>query len=198
MARTSSGSWTPGAISRRARSEPGAYAARVLRSLALLSVVVVTSPACRTDDARPAATGGATTPATSEPVSSIAPVSDEPGSGASQPATRGQCLAVRDRSAELLLAYYVKHPDETWDGLDRSDPGVTAGLPPDLTKDNFATFLATDAGRAWIGRARDRAVAAPAMAVAVERCVAAATGEHVACWLGASTVEAFQRCPNPG
>lgn len=196
MGRASSGSWTPAAISRSARWEPGAYAARVLRSLALLSVVVVTTLACRTDDARPAVTGGSAAPTAVEPVSSSAAA--EPGSGASLPATRGQCLAVRDRSAALLLAYYVKHPDETWDGLDRSDPGVTAGLPPDLTKDNFATFLATDAGRAWIGQARDRAVAAPAMAVAVERCVAAATGEHVACWLGATTFEAFQGCPNPG
>ena len=170
----------------------------MLRSLALLSVVVVTSPGCRTDDARPAATGGSAATTALVPVSSTAPAPEEPGSGASPPATRGQCLAVRDRSAELLLAHYVKHPDETWDGLDRSDPGVTAGLPPDLTKDNFATFLATDAGRAWIGQARDRAVAAPAMAVAVERCVAAATGEHVVCWLGATTFEAFQRCPNPG
>lgn len=198
MLQASSGSWSPAAISRSARPEPGAYAAPVLRSLALLSVVVVTSPACRTDDARPAATGGSAAPTALAPVSSTAPAPDEPGSGASPPATRGQCLAVRDRSAELLLAHYVKHPDETWDGLDRSDPGVTAGLPPDLTKDNFATFLATDAGKAWIGQARDRAVAAPAMAVAVERCVAAATGEHVVCWLGATTFEAFQRCPNPG
>ncbi len=52
--------------------------------------------------------------------------------------------------------------------------------------------------RPGIGQARDRAVAAPAMAVAVERCVAAATGEHVACWLEATMFEAFQRFPNPG
>lgn len=117
--------------------------------------------------------------------------------GSGSAASPAQCAAVRDHVVGLIAAYYVRHPEETWDGLDRSDPALREGLDPAMTRDNFATFLASEAGEAWLTRARERTIRAPAMTETVDKCIARAGAEHVTCWLEATTFEAFQACPNP-
>lgn len=110
---------------------------------------------------------------------------------------RDQCIAVRDHVVQLISEYYVAHAPETFDGLDRSDPSIQDGLPPDTTRDTFAAFLATAPGKAWLAKARARTIASVSMSDTVDKCVSSAQKSHLDCWLAATTMEQFQTCPVP-
>lgn len=114
------------------------------------------------------------------------------------PDLRARCTEVRDHLVELIAKAYIANPVTTFDGLDRSDPAITEGLDPKLTRDTFGAFLATPAGQAWIARQKQRAIAAPSMTDTVATCTAKATPANIACWLGANNMTAFQLCPPPG
>jgi hypothetical protein len=111
---------------------------------------------------------------------------------------RAQCLEVRDHIVDLLAQAYVADPPTTFDGLDRSDPVIAEGLDLALTRDTFGGFLATDAGKAWIGRQKARSIGSPEMAATVDKCTREASQVNIDCWLGARNVPAFQLCPMPG
>jgi len=119
------------------------------------------------------------------------------GSSTDASVTREQCVAVRDHVVELILQHYRTHGEETFDGLDRSDASVMVGIPPGVTRDKFAPFLESEAGKPWMDNARARLVGGAAMGDTVDKCVKRAKPTHVACWMGAQAMEAFQRCPTP-
>jgi hypothetical protein len=111
--------------------------------------------------------------------------------------TREQCVAVRDHVVELIVKHYLAHPEETFDGLDRSDTATMVGIPVGTTRESFGAFLASDAGKPWLGNARARLVAGTGLTDTVDKCVRRGKPEHIACWMGALTMEIFQRCPTP-
>lgn len=111
--------------------------------------------------------------------------------------TREQCVAVRDHVVELIIQHYVAHPAETFDGLDRSDTATMVGIPVGTTRDSFGAFLSSDSAKTWLGNARARLVAGTGLTDTVDKCARRGKPEHVACWMGATTMEIFQRCPTP-
>jgi hypothetical protein len=111
--------------------------------------------------------------------------------------TRESCLAVRDHAAELITGYYQRHPEETFDGLDRSDLAVMVGIPPGVKRETFGTWLASEAARQWLANARVRLISGSGLTDFVGRCTKGARPEHVACWTAAATMETFQACPIP-
>lgn len=119
-----------------------------------------------------------------------------PGQGPSK-VTRASCLAVRDHAADLITGYYQRHPEETFDGLDRSDLAVMVGLPPGVKRETFGAWLASDAASQWLTNARVRLISGSGLTDFVGRCTKGATPEHIACWTAATTMETFQGCPNP-
>lgn len=117
--------------------------------------------------------------------------------GAADKVTREQCVAVRDHVVDLILAHYIAHPAETFDGLDRSDIATMVNIPQGTTRDSFGAFVTSESGKQWLGNARARLVAGTGLTDTVERCAHRGKPTHVACWLGATTMETFQRCPTP-
>jgi len=111
--------------------------------------------------------------------------------------TREQCVGVRDHVVELIVRHYVAHPEQTFDGLDRGDPATIVGIPPGVKRETFGPFLASDAGKPWLANARARLVAGTGLSDTVDKCVRRGKPEHVTCWMGAATMEIFQRCPTP-
>lgn len=112
-------------------------------------------------------------------------------------ATREQCVAVRDHVVDLILAHYKANGPETFDGLDRSDLATMVGIPVGTTRETFGRFLASDAAKQWLGNARARLVSGAGLGDAVEKCALRGTPTHITCWMEASTMEIFQRCPTP-
>lgn len=111
--------------------------------------------------------------------------------------TRAQCVAVRDHVVELIIQHYIANGPETFDGLDRSDVATMVGIPPGVTREKFGVFLASGAAEQWLANARARLVAGTGLSDTVEKCAQRGTPTHIECWLGASTMEIFQRCPTP-
>lgn len=116
---------------------------------------------------------------------------------ASTKATREQCVAVRDHVVELIVQHYITHGEETFDGLDRTDAATMVGIPPGVKRETFGPFLASDAGKPWLANTRARLVGGTGLTDTVEKCAKRGTPAHIACWLGATTMEIFQRCPTP-
>lgn len=116
---------------------------------------------------------------------------------AAQKVTREQCVAVREHVVELIIQHYIANGPETFDGLDKSDVATMVGIPPGVTREKFGPFLASGAAEQWLANARARLVAGTGLSDTVEKCAQRGTPTHIACWLGASTMEIFQRCPTP-
>ena len=111
--------------------------------------------------------------------------------------TRQQCVAVRDHVVELIIRHYLAHPEDTFDGLDRADLATNVGIPQGTTRETFGPFIASDAGKPWLANARARLVAGTGLGETVDKCVRRGKPEHIACWMGATAMEVFQRCPTP-
>ncbi len=111
--------------------------------------------------------------------------------------TRAQCVAVRDHVVDLIIAHYKANAPETFDGLDRSDVATMVGIPAGTTRETFGRFLASEAATQWLGNARARLVAGTGLGDTVEKCAQRGTPTHIRCWMEASTMEIFQRCPTP-
>ena len=111
--------------------------------------------------------------------------------------TRQQCVAVRDHVVELIIGHYVANGPATYDGLDRTDVATMVGIPQGTNRETFGPFLASDAGKPWLANARARLVAGTGLTDTVEKCTRRGTQTHIACWLGASSMAIFQRCPTP-
>ncbi len=119
------------------------------------------------------------------------------GSSTDESVTRAQCVAVRDHVVELILGHYRTHGTETFDGLDRADTATMVGIPPGVTRDTFQPFLESEAGKPWLDNARARLVGGAAMTETVDKCVKRGKLANITCWMGAATMETFQRCPTP-
>jgi len=123
------------------------------------------------------------------------------GCGKRQPAgqkvTREQCVVVRDHVVDLIIQHYIANGPETFDGLDRSDAATMVGIPPGVAREKFGAFLASGAAKQWLANTRTRLVAGAGLSDAVDKCVQRGTPTHIECWMGASTMEIFQRCPTP-
>ncbi len=104
--------------------------------------------------------------------------------------TRQQCSKVADHVADLILDYYVGHPDEWWDAL-TAEPGDT-GLPKAVTKETFKTYLESPEGKTWVmqrhGQARSGTEAV------IDRCVEQATPRQVQCLLAAASKDDVTAC----
>ena len=111
--------------------------------------------------------------------------------------TREQCVAVRDHVVDLIIAHYKANGPETFDGLDRGDAATMVGIPAGTTRETFGRFLASEVATQWLGNARARLVAGAGLGDTVEKCAKRGTPTHISCWMGATTMEIFQRCPTP-
>jgi hypothetical protein len=103
--------------------------------------------------------------------------------------TREQCSAVADHIAEVIINHYSAKPDELWDGMET--PHET-GVPPSVTRETFASWLASPEGKTWTmqrhGQVRSGTEAG------IDNCVQNATPEQVSCLLAAKTRDDVTAC----
>jgi hypothetical protein len=104
--------------------------------------------------------------------------------------TREQCSTVADHIAEVIVAHYTTHPDELWDLIHSQDKPTD--LPPNITKQDFAAYLATPEGKTWsmtaLGAARTGTEGV------IDKCVAEASPKQVKCLLATKTREDVTAC----
>jgi hypothetical protein len=103
--------------------------------------------------------------------------------------TREQCNAVADHITEVIMAHYSSRPDELWDGM--GEPHET-GVPAAVSRESFATWLASPEGRTWTMQRHGQVRSATE--AGVEPCVEAATPALVRCLLAAKSREDINAC----
>ena len=104
--------------------------------------------------------------------------------------TREQCTQVSEHVADLILAESLKDPATLWDAI-KAEPGDD-GLPADLTKETFAPWLDSPAGKTWLVQRRGNVLAATRQAV--DGCVQNGSEAVVSCLLAARSKADVDAC----
>lgn len=103
----------------------------------------------------------------------------------SQPSkpTRDECSRAGEHIAELIIAHSLANPEE-WFTAIAEEPGDT-GLPKEVDKTTFGTFLGTEPGKTWLMQRRGQTLSA--VQRGIDLCLENATRPQVNCLLGAKS-----------
>jgi len=105
-------------------------------------------------------------------------------------ATREDCTRAGEHIADLIVADYRAKPDAFWDVYTR-EPGES-GIPPEVTKAEFAAWLASPPGATFLAQRRGNVLAATRQAV--DGCVEHGSKALVSCLLAARTQADVEAC----
>jgi len=106
--------------------------------------------------------------------------------------TRERCIQVSEHVADLILAESMKDPGTLWDAI-KAEPGPgDDALPADLSKETFAAWLDSPAGKTWMLQRRGNVLAATRQAV--DGCVQNGSEAVVSCLLAARSKADVDAC----
>ncbi len=104
--------------------------------------------------------------------------------------SRAECTQVAEHIAELIISHYTAHPTE-WFAAVEAEEG-DSGLPPELTQETFAGYLATEPGKTWLLMRRGQTLAGTQQGI--DLCVSNATKAQAHCLLAAKTRDDVVAC----